>query len=289
MFKTLADFSFDRTKKQAVFFYLVYAVLSLLTVFMAGVSVAIVFPASITSAFVSPQGIGIVCVMILTTSLSFIIIKQKGLLKQFSSVVFLFLTLALAFVGGVFLGMLVPAFLTTRHSLIEREQEPAAPIRVKKSKAYTGLRKYVSIKGVLIGSFADIGLSMVYGFCISLVLGMLLGFGVGSSTTALEGIKTFAGVHPVLYVLLSLPGALLTVLGGYVAAHIAKRYALLNAGLESVIGIVLGIISLGSPAAVLPMWASVLMIVWGPFLAVLGGLIYLRFKKIPKLQEFIEA
>ena len=81
----------------------------------------------------------------------------------------------------------------------------------------------VSIKGVLIGSIAEIAASIVF---LSLVFIVIF---LHSGRTAYG---TFHR-HPAAYLLLEVSGLVFSAFGGYLAAWVAKHDELLNGGLSS--------------------------------------------------------
>jgi CHASE2 domain-containing sensor protein len=84
--------------------------------------------------------------------------------------------------------------------------------------------------------------------------------------------------NPVLFASQLLLGSACSVLGGYVAARIARRNELLNGGLSSFLCIGFGIQALYAGKSLLPLWLNVLWLPITPALAVLGGYICLRRK-----------
>jgi hypothetical protein len=114
MFDNLANFEFKRSKVQALVFYLVYGVLSFVTIFILAACLALLFPISQESASSFGFGVGAIVACIICITLSFIILKKKEKMTNFSSIIYLILTLVLSLAGGVILGMILPAFLSTQ-------------------------------------------------------------------------------------------------------------------------------------------------------------------------------
>jgi hypothetical protein len=132
----------------------------------------------------------------------------------------------------------------------------------------------VSFKGVLLGGIVDIVATNIVSLpVIAVALGRtnLVQLPPSERTEALMAIIK-AGVA--LYVLLAALGALCSVLGGYVAAIIAKRNEILNGALSSYFCVGMGIVTLMLGKEQIPVWLHILLLPLSPALAGLGG--YLR-------------
>ena len=114
MFERLADFGYVRSKKQALGFYIAYFVTVVLSLTFIGFILAHTFPVVFTADNSFAFGVFGACTIF--TLLSFLILRDKKLLKRFSSVVYLIVTLIAAICGGSTLALVVVAFLTTRKS-----------------------------------------------------------------------------------------------------------------------------------------------------------------------------
>ncbi len=129
----------------------------------------------------------------------------------------------------------------------------------------------VSFKGVIIGGIVDVVASVVLGlpFAIYTVskldLPSIPKSQVGATVTA-----AFHANVP-LYAGQLLVGLACSVLGGYVAAWLAKRHELLNGVLSSFLCVLLGIYVLASGQDSNPRWLQLLLLVASPALALLGG------------------
>jgi hypothetical protein len=129
----------------------------------------------------------------------------------------------------------------------------------------------VSIKGVLIGGIVDVVSSVVLGLPFAIYAISKIDFAhtpkdrVGPTITA-----AMNGNVPV-YIGQLLIGLACSVLGGYVAARLAKGNELLNGTLSSFLCIVLGIytVSLGKDSH--PLVVQVLLFVASPAFGLLGG------------------
>jgi hypothetical protein len=121
-------------------------------------------------------------------------------------------------------------------------------------------RKKVSVLGVITGSIvAVIGRQMVL-----LVVGVIIGILLPSSGTGAPANVVFVGF---------LIMALFSILGGYIAAFIAKHDELLNGALSSFLAILLAVCSITTD----PVYLAMLTLISSPLFAALGG--YLRLKQ----------
>jgi uncharacterized membrane protein YfcA len=99
----------------------------------------------------------------------------------------------------------------------------------------------VSVKGVLIGGIVDIVTSVVLGLPFALYA--MLKVDLSHTPNAQASAAVTAAIHAnvPLYVAQLLVGLACSVLGGYVAAWLAKHDELLNGGLSSVLCVAGGI------------------------------------------------
>jgi hypothetical protein len=129
----------------------------------------------------------------------------------------------------------------------------------------------VSIKGVVIGAIVDIVLSVVFGLPFALYAMSMLD---RSQTVGPHGSELVAAAirrNIPLYAGQLLVGLGCSVLGGYIAAGIAKREELLNGGLSSFLCVGLGIFVVATGKNTDPLFVQVLMLVASPAMALLGG------------------
>jgi hypothetical protein len=114
MFQRLGDFGMKRTALQAVGFYIVYLVLILVIVELLAVALSVVSGVPDSGAYQFGVGVGAIGAACVCAFLSYRILNDKRLLKNFSSIVYLIATAALALLGGGVIGLILVAFLTTR-------------------------------------------------------------------------------------------------------------------------------------------------------------------------------
>jgi putative membrane protein (TIGR04086 family) len=135
----------------------------------------------------------------------------------------------------------------------------------------------ISVKGVLIGGIVDIVSSGLLG--IPLAVYALSKVDVTHTPKDQLGAAILAVTHasPWLYATQLLFGLLCSVLGGYVAASLAKHDELLNGTLSSVLCLAVGFYSIALGKDSHAHWVQFLMLVASPICGFLGG--YLRVQQ----------
>jgi hypothetical protein len=139
----------------------------------------------------------------------------------------------------------------------------------------------ISIKGVLIGGLVDIVTSVILGISFA-IYGMSK---VNMSPLPKDGVATTmaTAIHTngPLYVAQLLVGLGCSVLGGYIAAWLAKRNELLNGALSSFLCVSLGIFTMASGKSSDRFWVQILLLVASPAMALLGGELMRRWRRAP--------
>jgi hypothetical protein len=112
MFKELGNFALERTGLQAFGFYLAYLALTMVIAMIFGFAVGMLMQ---STEDISQLGVGIGAVIaaIVSATLSYMVLKAKNRLGNFSSIVLIVLAAGLGLLAGL-LGMIVPAVLTTK-------------------------------------------------------------------------------------------------------------------------------------------------------------------------------
>jgi uncharacterized membrane protein YfcA len=137
----------------------------------------------------------------------------------------------------------------------------------------------VSAKGVLIGGIVDVVTSFVLGFPFTIYAMSKLDLSHLSSAQMQTALTTAIHNNVPLYAAQLLVGLACSVLGGYVAARLAKREELLNGALSSFICVVLGVYMVASGNDSTPHWLQALMFIASPALALLGGYLMQRSRR----------
>jgi uncharacterized Tic20 family protein len=111
MFKKLTDFTYKRSKKEALGFYLAYLFLLLIVAFLC-TTVAVMIGNN--PSFDQGVRIGTVVAIVFVLALSWLILKNKKLFNSFSYLVLMILAGILAYFGGGVIGLILPAYFTTK-------------------------------------------------------------------------------------------------------------------------------------------------------------------------------
>jgi hypothetical protein len=125
MFKHLMDFSHKRSWQEAIGFYLAFFLLGVILGALSGALLGSSLGSSTFHQGISSGiGIGIWSSIVYSLAVSCTLLIQRKLYKNFGYVLLALLSGLLAAVGGAILGMIIPAFMTTRGSTFA-EVEPA--------------------------------------------------------------------------------------------------------------------------------------------------------------------
>jgi hypothetical protein len=123
----------------------------------------------------------------------------------------------------------------------------------------------ISIRGVVIGGVVDIVATVI--LTLPLVVYAIPTELTGSLKDLVQaqaGVTGIIRASPLLYGLQSIIGLACSVLGGYVAARVAKHDELLNGLLASSLPVTLGVYSLATDTDAGPLLLSVLMLIGQP-------------------------
>jgi hypothetical protein len=118
MFVNLTDFGFRRTRKQAIGFYIVYLVVSM--VLSSVVSYFVLNNQVFYSeeeAFTAGVEVGSRVAIVVVLVLAALVLNGKKLITNPKSIVIGFIGVGLAFVGGGLLGLIPVAYLTTQEKM----------------------------------------------------------------------------------------------------------------------------------------------------------------------------
>ena len=136
----------------------------------------------------------------------------------------------------------------------------------------------VSIRGVLIGGVTDIGATIV--LALPLIVYVMAKLDVSHLPPDQVGAAFTAAVHgsAPLYALQLVVGLACSILGGYVAAWLAKHDELLNGLLSSFLCVILGVYSLIMGKSPGSSWVQLLLLAASPMFGMIGG--YLRLSQM---------
>jgi hypothetical protein len=131
----------------------------------------------------------------------------------------------------------------------------------------------ISFKGVIIGAVADVVGTNVWGAVAAIYLSSKYHLYSLPVSEQVSQLTALISTEPVVTILNVLIGSCFTIMGGFIAARIARHDELLNGTLASFLCVLFALLSLGSSSIV---WV-VVGIVANPLLAFSGG--YLSKRK----------
>jgi len=123
MFNNLTHLDYKRSKKEAFGFYLAYLFLIILVGATLG-GLAVIMFGDAGPDFATRMGT--FGAFVVCTVLSFLILKEKGLMKKFSSLIYIIISGTLSIIGGGLLGLIPVAYLTTIKGAKEKSKEIAS-------------------------------------------------------------------------------------------------------------------------------------------------------------------
>jgi len=129
----------------------------------------------------------------------------------------------------------------------------------------------LSLKGVLVGGLVDVGTSVLFGLPFAIYEMTKVDLSHTPSAQASTALTQAIRSNVPLYIGQLLVGLACSVLGGYVAAWLAKHDELLNGGLSSFLCVALGIYTMASGKDSNALWVQILMLLASPVLALIGG------------------
>ena len=124
MFRHLTDFGHQRTLVQAIGFYLVYFVLGIV---IAGLLGFVAAPLTGSPGFEGGLIVGTIFAVVACPVLSFAVLYKKGLLGHVGYLLLAVLSVAGAAIGGLLLGLVLVAFLTTRPAVGQADVVEVGP------------------------------------------------------------------------------------------------------------------------------------------------------------------
>jgi hypothetical protein len=129
--------------------------------------------------------------------------------------------------------------------------------------------KYLNVKSIILGCLADIAGTALF----SIAFGMMTTIratlrGVDAEATSRALIEWSSTIHGIAFSLFF--GLFFTGLGGYVAARVAKNGTLLNSAFVGSMGILFGLIFMGSS----PIMVTIMSLTLSIPIALIGGYLY---------------
>ena len=120
MFRHLIDFKFRRSTNQAVGFYIVYLLATVLIVGIISYIYLEMTGQSLSSddkSFLLVAQVATKSVVVIVLALSVLILNAKNLIRDSRSLIIVLIAVAFTFVGGGLLGFIPVAYLTTLETL----------------------------------------------------------------------------------------------------------------------------------------------------------------------------
>lgn len=139
--------------------------------------------------------------------------------------------------------------------------------------------KHVSVAGVLVGGIVDIVATNIAAIPIVIIAIAR----VGSNTPREQLTAALASTlrsDPLLFIAAFVVGSACSILGGYVAARIAKRAEVLNGVLSAWLCVGIGVYSVAAGKSNGPVWLIILGFTLSPAMGALGGRLGIR-KLVP--------
>lgn len=134
----------------------------------------------------------------------------------------------------------------------------------------------VSILGVAVGGIVDVVLSVLLGLPLALYSTLKLSPSQRMGPHASEAVSTAIHSNLWLYCAQLVIGLACSLLGGYVAAAIAKRHERFNGTLSCYLCVFLGILGIVLGLSKDPLWLQALLFASSPALGFVGGDLRLR-------------
>ena len=152
-------------------------------------------------------------------------------------------------------------------------------------------RKKVSILGFVVGAIVDIVGTNIWAIFMTIYVMFsfnILQMATSSPTEATAKVLDIFQTNPLIFSVNFIVGAMFSILGGYIAALIAKHDELLNGALSSFLCILSGVYGLATGSS--PFYLvllEILAFVISPLLGMFGG--YLRLKQKSRKQALSPA
>ena len=131
----------------------------------------------------------------------------------------------------------------------------------------------VSLLGVGAGGIIDIVATNVVSFPVLVYAAIKVDLTRLPQEQQVAALVDYMQSHSYLFIISMILGSLSSVLGGYVAALIARHDDALNGALAAFLGVTFGLVSLGSNENTLPVWVHIAFVPFSLALGALGGVI----------------
>jgi hypothetical protein len=134
----------------------------------------------------------------------------------------------------------------------------------------------LSLKGIVLGGVVDIVATNVLALPVVILAGMQANVAALPKEAQTRAVIDTLQGTPSLYVTQLVLGALASVLGGYVAAKVAKRHAILNGALSAFLCVGSGVYAMIAKTDAMGPWSHAGFLILSPVLGALGGWLWER-------------
>jgi hypothetical protein len=139
----------------------------------------------------------------------------------------------------------------------------------------------ISLKGVLIGGIVDVVSSSLLGIPFAIYALSKVDLAHTPQVQVGSAIAAVSHATPWLYGAQLLVGFACSVLGGYVAAWLAKHDEVLNGSLSSFLCVAIGIYSIAAGKDSHAHWVQILILLSAPVCGFFGGYLRVRQRRVP--------
>ena len=147
----------------------------------------------------------------------------------------------------------------------------------------------VSLLGVGAGGIIDIVATNVAAFPVLVYAAIKVDMTRLPQEQQVAALVEYLQSHSYLFVITMILGSLCSILGGYIAALIARHDEVLNGALSAFLCVTFGLVSLGSSENTLPAWVHVAFVPFSIALGALGGAIRRSQRERKTLQPAAEG
>jgi hypothetical protein len=132
----------------------------------------------------------------------------------------------------------------------------------------------ISVKAVTLGGVLDILLTNLVALPVIMVVMAESGVLALPAESQSEAVTAALMERPGLYALMTFLGSTCSVVGGYVAARMARRDAVLHGALSAFLCVAFGLYAMIQNAGPMPLWVHIAFLPLSPLLGALGGRIW---------------
>lgn len=118
MFKEITNFQYIRSGSQAFGFYITYLFIGFIAGgIVGGLSTTFTHAQTFQEGFAVGAKVGPIFAVVYVTFICILLAKAKGFQKNMLYIILLLLSVAVSLFGGALLGLIIPAYLTTKQNI----------------------------------------------------------------------------------------------------------------------------------------------------------------------------